>query len=54
MRATSVVTALEPSEGDGVAWRRCHVEFSEHRRTEWHIVGAADPRVILALAVASL
>ena len=54
MRATFVVTALEPGEGDGGAWRRCHVEVSEHRLTEWHMVGTADPRVTLALTVASL
>jgi hypothetical protein len=54
MRATSVVTALEPSEGDGGALRRYHVEISGLGRTEWHMAGGADPRVTCALTVASL
>lgn len=54
VKATSFVTALEPSEGDGGALRRYHAEISGHRRTEWHMAGGADPRVTCALTVASL
>ena len=42
---------LEPRGGDGGASRCCHVEISEHRLTEWHMAGAADPRVLNVLFV---
>jgi hypothetical protein len=47
-KATSVVTTLEPC-GDGDASRSGHVKTFEHMRTEWHMAGALDLRVLFVL-----